>query len=489
MLRYVYFNLLRPKMSKLKNLVQQLNQEEFYHLYNNLMDSSADKSALLLKFLYEEKHTDDKMIKLLGVNANAYYTLRSRLNQKVEEYLVHEIVSPRAELITKVASINEVVFTKSRILTIATLKKLEKDLLDYDLSNELTVVYKTLRSLHVGTEHNFFYSQQYNKHVAYMLSVDKAEYLLAEYFRKYGEYLFSNDANDKMALDLIHKEMKIVRKQYDSHRLYVYYAAMNIYHRFFVDTTETPEDEPIEDMLTKIQGFFDSYLMDNAYHHLRVVFAYLRFEYYTFYKINRQSDELYPVLLEDVTHLLSNYTLYTYPSRILYTIIERSLRLKMEKDLANTNEKIFADFEIELDSTHYVNYMIYRALSFYFAGQYTESVKWLTRLMKKYPIKKNPIVILEVRLLLGIQYALMKDEDLLAQLVSSLQRQARTVQKEMIPHISTMIKILKLVSSGIDDTTKSKLDSLFVKLNKCERPLFCPTHYTNFEEKLKNLKK
>ena len=110
-------------------------------------------------------------------------------------------------------------------------------------------------------------------------------------------------------------------------------------------------------------------------------------------------------------------------------------------------------------------------------------------LMKKYPIKKNPIVILEVRLLLGIQYALMKDEDLLAQLVSSLQRQARTVQKEMIPHISTMIKILKLVSSGIDDTTKSKLDSLFVKLNKCERPLFCPTHYTNFEEKLKNLKK
>lgn len=476
-------------MSKLKNLIQQLSQEEFFHLYNNLLDSSADKSALLLKYLYEEKHTDNKMIELLGVNANAYYTLRSRLNQKVEEYLVQEVVSPRADLITKVASINEVVFTKSRILTIATLKKLEKDLLDYDLSNELTVVYKTLRSLHVGTEHNFFYSQQYNKHVAYMLSVDKAEYLLAEYFRKYGVYLFSNDADDKMALDLIHKEMKIVRKQYDSHRLYVYYAAMNIYHRFFVDTTEKPEDEPIEDMLTKIQGFFDSYLMDNAYHHLRVVFAYLRFEYYTFYKINRQSDDLYPILTEEVTHLLSNYTLYTYPSRILYTIIERSLRLKIEKDLANTNSKLFAEFEVETDSTHYVNYMVYRALSFYFAGQYAESAKWLNKLIKKYPIKKSPIVVLEVRLLLGIQYALMKEEDLLAQLVSSIQRQSRIVPTGVMPHATAMLKILKLVSNGIDETSKPKLDALFVKLNKCEKPLFCPTNYTNFEENLKNLKK
>ena len=196
-------------MSKLKNLIQQLNQEEFFNLYNNLMDSSAEKSALLLKFLYEEKLTDTKMVELLDVTPNAYYTLRSRLNQKVEEYLVQKVVSPRADLITKVASINEVVFTKSRVLTIATLKKLEKDLLDYDLSNELTIVYKTLRFLHLGTDQQFFYSQQYNKHVAYMLSVDKAEYLLAEYFRKYGLYLFSSDPDDKMALDLIHREMFI----------------------------------------------------------------------------------------------------------------------------------------------------------------------------------------------------------------------------------------------------------------------------------------
>ena len=476
-------------MSKLKNLIQQLNQEEFFNLYNNLMDSSAEKSALLLKFLYEEKLTDTKMVELLDVTPNAYYTLRSRLNQKVEEYLVQKVVSPRADLITKVASINEVVFTKSRVLTIATLKKLEKDLLDYDLSNELTIVYKTLRFLHLGTDQQFFYSQQYNKHVAYMLSVDKAEYLLAEYFRKYGVYLFSSDPNDKMELDLIHKEMKIVRKQYDSHRLYVYFAAMNIYHRFFVDTTENPEDEPIEDMLTKTQGFFDAYLMDNAYHHLRVVFAYLRFEYYTFYKINRQSDELYAVLLDEVTRLLNNYTLYTYSSKILFTIIERSVRLKTEKKLVDLNDRLFVDFEIETESSHYVNYMAYRALGFYFVGQHTESAKWLNRLMKKYPIKKNPLVSIEIKLLLGMQYALMKgEEDLFAQLVSSLQRQSRTAPKDLLPYVTNMIKILKLVSNGIDETTQPRLDLLFSKLAKCKKPLFCLTDYTDFEERVKTLK-
>jgi hypothetical protein len=146
----------------------------------------------------EKQQSDNKIMEELDVNTNAYYTLRSRLNQKIEEYLLQQMENPRTDILKKVANINEIIFTKKRAIAIATLKKLEKELLDYDLSNELTVVYKFLKKLHINSADYFNYSQLYNKHVAYMLAVDKAEDVLAEYFKKYGTYAFVRRGNHKI---------------------------------------------------------------------------------------------------------------------------------------------------------------------------------------------------------------------------------------------------------------------------------------------------
>ncbi len=136
----------------------------------------------------EKQQSDNKIMEELGVNTNAYYTLRSRLNQKIEEYLLQQMENPRTDILKKVANINEIIFTKKRAIAIATLKKLEKELLDYDLSNELTIVYKYLKKLHINSADYFNYSQLYNRHVAYTLAIDKAEDLLADYFKKYGNF-------------------------------------------------------------------------------------------------------------------------------------------------------------------------------------------------------------------------------------------------------------------------------------------------------------
>ena len=113
----------------------------------------------------ERQLSDNKIMGELDVNTNAYYTLRSRLNQKIEEYLLQQMESPRTDILKKVANINEIIFTKKKAIAIATLKKLEKELLDYDLSNELTLVYKALKKLHLNTPEHYHYSQLYNKHV------------------------------------------------------------------------------------------------------------------------------------------------------------------------------------------------------------------------------------------------------------------------------------------------------------------------------------
>mgnify|MGYP006178188685 FL=1 len=138
-------------MAKLKNIIKQLSDQDYEAIYEQLLECSADKSAYLLKSMREKQQSDNKIMEELGVNTNAYYTLRSRLNQKIEEYLLQQMENPRTDILKKVANINEIIFTKKKAIAIATLKKLEKELLDYDLSNELTIVYKSLKKLHINS--------------------------------------------------------------------------------------------------------------------------------------------------------------------------------------------------------------------------------------------------------------------------------------------------------------------------------------------------
>jgi hypothetical protein len=282
-------------MAKLKNIVKQLSESDFQSIYDSLMDSSADKSAYLLQSLREKTFSDNKIMTELGVNTNAYYTLRSRLNQKIEEYLLQQMESPRTDILKKVANINEIIFTRKPAIVIATLKKLEKELLDYDLANELTIIYKLLKKLHINSPDYFNYSQLYNRHVAYMLALDKAEDLLAEYFKKYGEYFLTGEDVKKLELSLLVKEMQNVGALYESHRLYVYQSCMVIFHRLFVETEEEvgTDVEPIEDIIAHVESIFDNYPMDSIYYHLNLVMEFLKHEYYNHYRVYSKAEKYF----------------------------------------------------------------------------------------------------------------------------------------------------------------------------------------------------
>ncbi|MBS1542008.1 MAG: hypothetical protein JST14_00100, partial [Bacteroidetes bacterium] len=181
-------------MAKLKNIIKQLSEKDYNAIYDSLVNGNAEKSAYLLKAMRERQLSEAKVMVELEINANAYYTMRSRLSQKIEEYLVQQMESPRTDLLRKVANINEVFFTKKKTIAIAMLRKLEKELIEADLVGELPTIYKLLKKLHIHSPDYFTFSQLYNRHVAYMLAVDKAEDVLADYFKKYGNYFLSGDA-------------------------------------------------------------------------------------------------------------------------------------------------------------------------------------------------------------------------------------------------------------------------------------------------------
>ena len=465
-------------MAKLKNIIKQLSEDDFVAIYDSLIESSADKSAFLLRAMREKQQSDNKIMEELDVNTNAYYTLRSRLNQKIEEYLLQQMENPRTDILKKVANINEIIFTKKRAIAIATLKKLEKELLDYDLSNELSIVYKFLKKLHINSADYFNYSQLYNKHVAYTLAVDKAEDLLADYFKKYGNYALSGEERGKMELTLMSKEMNNVCKLYKSHRLYVYQSCINIYHRLYLEKEETIKDdlEPIEDIIQNVQKIFEDYSLDSIYYHLRIVFEYLKLEYYDHYKVYRKAENYFEEVNDSCADLLSNYTLYTYPAQFLMTKIKRHVRMGTVEEMYDENDGLFHDYEPDKnDIPNYITYVIYRALSCYYKKKYDEAARWVNNLLNEISLKKYPAAQLEIKTVLALQYCMVRDYDLFNQLINSIQRQIRLLGKDACEHVVVFTKMLKISISDSKKNKRSKIENLAEKIKNVELDYFTPT--------------
>ncbi|NMM48686.1 hypothetical protein [Marinigracilibium pacificum] len=472
-------------MAKLKNIIKQLSDNDYETIYNQLMESGADKSAYLLKSMRDKSVSDTAVMDELDVNTNAYYTLRSRLNQKIEEYLLQQMENPRTDILKKVANINEVLFTKKRAIAIATLKKLEKELLDYDLASELTVVYKALKKLHINSPDHFNYSQLYNKYVAYTLAVDKAEDILAEYFKKYGAYMLSGEDTDKLALTLLNKEMLSTSALYVSHRMYVYKSCINIFHRLFVEQDAEMESdlEPIEDILDNVQKIFESYQLDTIYFHLKIVHEFLTLEYYNHYKVYRKAETYFEEVNESVENLLTNYNLFTFPSQFLLTKMDRHLRMGLENEIYDENIALFQDYESNTnDIPQYVIYMTYRSLSCHFAGKYEESARWINNLLNEVSLKKYPYAQLEVKAILALQYCIINDYDLFNQLINSIQRQIRILNKDTCEHVQILAKMMKI---SISEAKRDKYDKIKVLVDKFKaipKSGFTPTSLVKMDE-------
>lgn len=476
-------------MAKLKNIIKQLSEKDFKAIYDNLIESNAEKSAYLLKALRERQLSDNKIMNELDVNANAYYTLRSRLNLKIEEYLMEQLESPRTDVLRKVANINEVLFTKKKAIAIATLKKLEKELLDYDLANELTVIYKSLKKLNINSPDYFQYSQAYNRHVAYMLAVDKAEDLLADYFKKYGDYLLNGDDTEKLGLTLLMQEMQNVAKLYESHRLYVYQSCMYIFHRLFVevDDNSNPNGESVEDIFERVQKVFESYHLDAIYYHLNLVFEFLKLEYYNHYKVYRQAEKYYEEVNDAAANLMVNYSTFCFPSQFLISKLERHLRLGSESDLNQENESMFLDLEVDpMDVPKHIVYIAYRALSCHYADRHDEAAKLINNLLNEVSLKKYPYMQLEIKSLLAMQYTLLKDYELFNQLSNSIQRQIRLFGKDSCENIQLFIKILKIATSEAKKEKAKKITAIIPRFNATTTKYFSPTRLVKMDDKLVN---
>jgi hypothetical protein len=473
-------------MTKFKTIINQLSTKDYEIVKRNLDENNAEKSVLLLETVREENPDDDFLMKKLKVSANAYYALRSRLNQKIEELLVQQLDNPRTDIFRKVLMINEVIFTKSKEIAIATLKKLEKELIKYDLANELTTVYKSLKKLTIHSPTHFHYSQLYNRHIAYMLALDKAEDMLAEYFKRYGDYLLTGSEASQLGLTLMKREMANVSSLYKSHRLFVYNSCIHIFHRLYVDEVEELDDEtPTEDLLKENEKILSSYRTDSTYFHMNTVFDFLWLSYYDHYKVYRKVENYYNDLNLRSPQLLRNFHLFTFPSNFLILKLKRALRKNLEGELHEQNISLYdEDNIVKADVPQYYISVIYNALSAYYAHEFKSATKELTILVNDVSWKKYPNALVEARILLVFIHYIARDMEQVKLASTSIQRQIRVIGRENCQVAFAFNQLLKVAMNDMKRNKSDKVKELVGLLNIMQPSYFSPLKLVKFDEKL-----
>ena len=102
-------------MRKFRTIIKQLSESDYDDFKSSLIENKADKTIYVLDAVRERDLMDKEIMAGLAVKTpNTYYSLRSRLGRKLEEYLMQRMEHPRTDLLKKVHNINELIFTRSK---------------------------------------------------------------------------------------------------------------------------------------------------------------------------------------------------------------------------------------------------------------------------------------------------------------------------------------------------------------------------------------
>lgn len=445
-------------MLNLEGVVKRIDDECYQDLSEKLVANKADKYHSLLKFYREDNHTEKEMHEILGVNSNAFYVLKSRLFDRVQEYLLENVEDPKAAILNKIISIPTLIYNSQPEIAIAILTKLEKDLLSLDMPYELTSVYKALKKLNIHTEKYYEYAQLYNKNVAYTLSLDKAEDLLSDFVAKIGKYKTSREDVLLDSFPLIKKEINHLNSMYDSHHLKVIKNIIDISIDLFLPLKDlTKNDEPVEDVLNETRSIMDKYPNDLKYQHFEVIVDYLQFEYYhSLGLVKKEKISFDRVNMKLPSFLNYNHSIYTH--QFLFSKVDRYISLDIPENLMIENNLLTANFSPNInDVSNYIEFKKYLAISAYLSNNNDAAIKELSSLINEVSFKNNIHAEIEIKLFISLLYCFKGKHDLAWNIIRSATRKIRERNDDLhYDHAIHFSKMLKIVIGTLKSNSEEK---------------------------------
>lgn len=382
----------------LKKVVEQLSANQYEALHLELSTNRGEKFLRLLELCREPGLDDGELRKGTGANNAAFYTLKSRLYDKVQQFLFRTASDNRAELLKNISSIPYLMYHAPRETAISMLEHLESELKLVDMPAELVAVYNALKKLHLHSSNYYHYQQLYNKSVAYALALDKADELASMFTRELGQYLLSHDESKKEILKLYLKELVNVSRLYESHRLRVTLITVGVAYALFADNrNEIPETEDtVEEQLQQLRNVLDSHPDDRRYRFLSVMHHFFVFEYYHRLGLHKNAAAAYEKVNQQVDDLLHLH--HSCPSaHFLFSRAERLVQVPAQE------YKPLTHFEANPDDTFtYVYCLVAEAAHEFYETKYAEAATLLNRVLNDISFKNFPFAECEVKLFLSL---------------------------------------------------------------------------------------
>jgi hypothetical protein len=445
---------------KLQKIIHQLSPADFNNFSEQLKATKADKFLLLLNHYRNGggSETDEIILNKLEMKQAAFYTLKSRLFDKVQELLYKNTSDTRIELLLNTANIEHLVYKTPRETAIGILKKLEAELLEHDMPNELINVYKALKKLHIHSEKYYDYLQLYNRYVAFNLAQDKAEEILSLFCKTLGDYKLSRNEETLNLLFLYKKEMTNVCRLYQSHHLHIYKNILFIHFALFCPIENEMDTDPtVEEMLKESTSIIDSHSEDRIYKHFKLVFDFLHFEYYHQLNLHKNASKYFENITEDSECLLLlNHSSFVY--HYLISKIEYFHFDKIENKLINEEEISIHEPNIH-DTSSYTIYHFYKASAEFYAEKYSAAIQTLNKLINEISYKNQPFAEIEIKSFLTLLNIICERHDQAEIIIRSISRKIINEDNPVKYHNAN--KFLKLLKTSVSPKDNEKKEKIF----------------------------
>ncbi len=440
---------------KIDKIIKQISEKDYNEILEQFRSNKSEKFMFL--FTSFRDGVDEEIIfKNLGISDAAYYTLKSRLVDKVQEYLYLNIPDERIVLLKNVSNIDRLLFKFPKEVAIALLLKMEEDLLVHDMQNELTLVYNALKKLYVNSPKYYTYTQKYNKSVAFTLSIDKAETLLLEFNKTLREYFLSHSEKDRSVLKLYKKELSHLASVYASHHISVFSKLVDVQFALYVkDATAMVDDDTVENNLRDVLQIFQNYPNDKAYLYYTHYVDVLYFEYYFSIK-SLKNAQLYleKIKAGSQDHVFCNR--YFFTSAVFITILSYY-------DLKDLKANLYTDlkeFALQIDEDNFVDNILLSILNAYasmYAQKYSQGIQQINNLLNQFSFKNYRQIEMELKALLSILYILNDRSELSDGLIRSISKWVSENEGAASDKLHVFLRLLRLSSNNKKKEVKVEL--------------------------------
>ncbi|MCW3075945.1 MAG: hypothetical protein JWO32_554 [Bacteroidetes bacterium] len=450
-------------MIKLKKIIAHLNVNAYNTVEETLIKNKADNFLFLLQS-YRNDVKDLDIIKKLDLTSNSFYVLKTRLYDKIQSHLSGDIYLNREELLKKLQQISAMCLNEPREVATAFLQKLEEDLLEYDMHNELLIVYSALKKINLYSDKYFHYSQLFNKHIAFSLSLEKSEEILGQFNRVLGQYDFSRNEKLLETLLFLRKEIYDHYSLNPSRQIEIIKNLIDIQLCIFCNT-ELNKELNVEGLLNQTLKILDELPETSAHKTWMPVLDHLFFEY--FFKIGNTKSALvyFTKVNSNLTLLLCTNISHTNSFLISKVLFLQELNRTEELMLVKTGDLIFDNS----DSHTTVLLGIYDFMITYYAKNYKEAAGRLNKILNENSFKEYFHINLEVKLALAYVYILMKEYELANSILKGVYRKIKTEALLNYNHVLDLIKVfeadIKLEGKKVTDKQKDHF-ILFLARNK-----------------------